>query len=82
MSQTRASWLFVVAAVVAAWPVGLPAQNRNAPMARWWEPTNNLPNPWVGQVLSLPDGRNWGSHGRGRRRSDERYRLDYRSMRF
>jgi len=61
MSQTRASWLVVIAAVVVAWPVGLPAQNRNAPMARWREPTNNLPNPWVGQALSLPDNRTWGS---------------------
>ena len=61
MLQARASWLFVVAAVIAAWPVDLPAQNRNAPMARWWEPINDLPNPWVGQVLPLPDGRSWGS---------------------
>ena len=61
MLQTRASWLSVVAAVIAIWPVNLPAQNRNAPMARWWEPTNNLPNPWIGQVLPIPDGRSWGS---------------------
>ena len=57
----QARWLLVVAALVAAWPVGLPAQNRNNPMARWWEPTNDLPNPWVGHVLPLPDGREWGS---------------------
>ena len=61
MRQAPAKWLLVAAAVVAAWPVGLPAQNRNAPMARWWEPTNDLPNPWVGQVLPLPAGRKWGS---------------------
>ena len=57
----QARWLLVVAALVAAWPVGLSAQNRNNPMARWWEPTNDLPNPWVGHVLPLPDGREWGS---------------------
>ncbi len=43
MLPARAKWLLVAAAVVAAWPVGLPAQNRNAPMVRWWEPTNDLP---------------------------------------
>ena len=78
----QARWLLVVAALVAAWPVGLSAQNRNNPMARWWEPTNDLPNPWVGHVLPLPDGRGMGFHGWGRRRPDERYRLGYRSMRF
>ena len=30
-------------------------------MARWWEPTNDLPNPWSGELLSLPAGRSWGS---------------------
>ncbi|MBM3778881.1 MAG: hypothetical protein FJW23_11725 [Acidimicrobiia bacterium] len=40
----------------------LPAQNRNTPLARWWEPTNDLPNPWgSGEVLPLPAGRTWGS---------------------
>ena len=61
MLHARARWLFVVAAAIAAWQVGLPAQNRNAPMARWWEATNDLPNRWVGQVLQIPAGRTWGS---------------------
>ena len=62
MMRARAKWLLVAAAVLAAGPVGLPAQNRNAPMARWWEPTNDLPNLWgPGQALSLPNERKWGS---------------------
>ena len=61
MFQVRARWLLVLAAVVTAWSVGLFAQNRNSPMARWWEPTNDLPNPWSGELLSLPAGRSWGS---------------------
>lgn len=61
MLQARTRRLFIMAAIAATWSVGLLAQNRNAPMARWWEPANDLPNPWVGQVLRLPDGRDWGS---------------------
>ena len=61
MFQVKARWLLVLAAVVTAWSVGLFAQNRNSPMARWWEPTNDLPNPWSGELLSLPAGRSWGS---------------------
>jgi hypothetical protein len=58
----KAKWLVVIAAVVASWPLAASAQNRNAPMAKWWEPTNDLPNPWgPGQVLPLPDGQTWGS---------------------
>ena len=48
-------------AVILIWPMALLGQNRNAPMTRWWEPSNDLPNPWVGQLLSLPDDRTWGS---------------------
>jgi hypothetical protein len=61
MLPAKAKWLLVAAALVAAWPLELPAQNRNAPMVRWWEPTNDLPNPWVGQVLPIPEARKWGS---------------------
>ena len=62
MLPMRRTWLLAVAAVVAAWSMGPFAQNRNAPMARWWEPTNDLPNPWGrGEVMDLPDGRTWGS---------------------
>ena len=61
MFETRASRLFIVTAVLVAGAVGLAAQNRNAPKARWWEPTNDAPNPWTGQTLPLPDGREWGS---------------------
>jgi hypothetical protein len=62
MLHARVKWLFVVVvAAVAICSVGMSAQNRNAPMARWWEPTNDLPNIWVGQVLPIPDGRKWGS---------------------
>jgi NHL repeat len=53
--------LLAVAAVLASGPTGLLAQNQTEPMARWWEPTNDLPNPWSGEVLSLPEGRSWGS---------------------
>src|SRR5918994_2964069 len=42
MLPAKAKWLLVTAAVIAAWPLELPAQNRNAPMVRWWEPTNDL----------------------------------------
>ena len=61
MSPDRSDRLLVLAAAMAAWPMGLHAQNERVPMARWWEPTNDLPNPWVGQRLPLPDGRVWGS---------------------
>ncbi len=61
MFQSKVSWVVVIAAVAVAWPVALSAQNRNAPMAHWWEPASDLPNPWVGQVLPIPDGRTWGS---------------------
>ncbi len=61
MVQSKVSWVVVIAAVAVAWPVALSAQNRNAPMAHWWEPASDLPNPWVGQVLPIPDGRTWGS---------------------
>jgi hypothetical protein len=52
---------FVVGAVIAVWCAALPAQNRDVPMARWWEPINDLPNLWAGRALPLPDGRSWGS---------------------
>jgi streptogramin lyase len=51
----------VVAALIAGWSASLSAQSRNAPMAHWWEPTNDLPNPWSGRRLALPDNRSWGS---------------------
>jgi hypothetical protein len=61
MLLTKTKWLLVSIAVIATWSIGLHAQNRNSPMARWWEPTNDLPNPWAGQLLPLPDRRTWGS---------------------
>jgi sugar lactone lactonase YvrE len=63
MSCSRTHWLLGIAAVVAAGvqPAILHAQNKTTPMAHWWEPTNDLPNPWVGEVMPIPDGRTWGS---------------------
>lgn len=61
MMPRRAGSLLAVAAIVAVGALDLHAQNRNAPKARWWEPVNDLPNPWAGEVLALPDGRSWGS---------------------
>jgi len=61
MSATGSKQLLILAAAVGAWPLALHAQNERTPMAPWWEPTNDLPNPWVGQRLPLPDSRTWGS---------------------
>jgi len=65
MLQSRTNWRLAVAMVVpmaaGAWPVALHAQNATMPMAHWWEPAIDLPNPWNGEVLPLPDGRIWGS---------------------
>ena len=61
MLEFRERWLFILVVTVVVWPLVLLAQNRNAPMARWWEPVTNLPNPWIGEILPLPEGRTWGS---------------------
>jgi DNA-binding beta-propeller fold protein YncE len=50
-----------VLVVVGSWPVAVQAQNTGDPMAHWWEAANDLPNPWVGEVLPIPDNRTWGS---------------------
>jgi sugar lactone lactonase YvrE len=47
------SSLLVLLATLAASPTVLSAQNEN--------PTNDLLNPYVGRVLELPGGRQWGS---------------------
>jgi sugar lactone lactonase YvrE len=57
----RTCWLLAAAVLFAVPSEPLSAQNRNSPMTRWWEPANDLPNPWTGAVLSIPDGRTWGS---------------------
>lgn len=62
MRISNAGLVFAVAAMASALPVSLHAQNRNAPMAEWWVPTNELPNPWgPPELLALPDGQTWGS---------------------
>ncbi len=60
-AETR--WRGVAAALllIAAGTAPSLAQNKSDPMARWWEPANDLPNPYIGQVLAIPDGRTWGS---------------------
>ena len=49
----RRAALSALATALAVLPMPLRAQNDN--------PTNDLPNPYVGRVLELPDGRQWGS---------------------
>jgi len=55
MTRARVTWpaAFSIAATIVLVPIRLPAQNDN--------PTNDLPNPYQGAVLELPDGRTWGS---------------------
>src|SRR5512134_4120200 len=45
--------LSALGCALALWPMPSSAQNDN--------PTNDLPNPYVGRVLDLPNGRQWGS---------------------
>jgi DNA-binding beta-propeller fold protein YncE len=52
-SRTRRAAGSGVVALLALSPCVLVAQNDN--------PTNDLPNPYTGRVLALPDGRQWGS---------------------
>lgn len=61
MLRAPTNWVSFVIAAALAWPVGLLAQNRTDPLAEWWRPTNDLPNPYVGRPLVLPGGRVWGS---------------------
>lgn len=61
MWQIRKTWLLILALTAVGWPMELLAQNKTAPMARWWEPVNDLPNPWVGKVVPMSGGRTRGS---------------------
>src|SRR5436853_391866 len=51
-ARTRSGAAMAFAAVFLSTQVRLPAQNEN--------PINDRPNPYVGAVLQLPEGRVWG----------------------
>jgi len=61
MLHSKGFWLIAAATLGIALPASLHAQNKSDPMAEWWAPANDLPNPWTGEVLPIPDGRTWGS---------------------